>query len=184
VTQPTVDDGRQYTVCADGTDVTWDLRSAKVTQHVSPVSAYPGVRRALVAQQRRIAQQGRIVMVGRDIGTAVLPDADLKIYLDASLEERARRRYLEEMARQAESAHECQPRPGAGERDGPGYQTVYRAMMRRDRIDSSRRVSPLRPAPDAVIIDTTQMDVAHVLARALELVYSTPGAAQAVARQE
>ncbi len=182
VTQPTVDDGRQYTVCADGTDVTWELRSAEVNQHVSPVSAYPGVRRALVAQQRRIAQQGRIVMVGRDIGTAVLPDADLKIYLDASLEERARRRYLEEMARQAESAHECQPRPG--EHDGPGYQTVYRAMMRRDRIDSSRQISPLRPAPDAVVIDTTQMDVAHVLTRALELVYDTREAAQAETRQE
>jgi len=184
VTQPTVDDGRQYTVYADGTDVTWELRGAEVNQHVSPVSAYPGVRKALVAQQRRIAQQGRIVMVGRDIGTAVLPDADLKIYLDASLEERARRRYMEEVRRQAGSAPERQPQPGAGERDGPGYQTVHRAMVRRDRIDSSRQVSPLRPAPDAVIIDTTQMDVAHVLARALELVYGTQGAAQAVTRQE
>jgi cytidylate kinase len=184
VTQPTVDDGRQYTVYADGTDVTWELRSAEVNQHVSPVSAYPGVRRALVTQQRRVAQQGRIVMVGRDIGTAVLPDADLKIYLDASLEERARRRYLEEMARRAGSACENQPWPETVERDGSGYQTIYQAMMRRDRIDSSRQVSPLRPAPDAVAIDTTEMDVADVLARALELVYSTSGAAQAETRQE
>jgi len=184
VAQATVNDGRQYTVYVDGWDVTWELRSTEVNRHVSPVSAYPGVRKALVAQQRRIARQGQIVMVGRDIGTAVLPDADLKIYLDANLEERARRRYLEEMARQATPDSERRPQSAAVENDNPAYQAIYEAMMRRDRIDSSRRASPLRPAPDAVIIDTTQMDVDHVLARALELVYGPDGAAHEEARLE
>lgn len=184
VTQATVNDGRQYTVYVDGQDVTWELRSAEVNRQVSPVSAYPGVRKALVAQQRRIAQQGQIVMVGRDIGTAVLPDADLKIYLDANLEERARRRYLEEAARQPGPDGDSRLQPVAVEHDDPGYQAIYQAMMRRDRIDSSRQASPLRPASDAVIIDTTQMDVDQVLARALELVHGTDDAAQVEARQE
>ena len=93
----TVEDGRQYTILVDGRDVTWELRFPEVDQAVSPVAAYPGVRLALTAQQRRIGQTGRIVMVGRDIGTVVLPEADLKIYLDATVEERAKRRLRERM---------------------------------------------------------------------------------------
>ncbi len=106
---------------------------------VSPVSAYPGVRAALTAQQRRIGSAGRVVMVGRDIGTVVMPDADLKIYLDAAVEERARRRYREMIAR-GEPAD---------------YDAVLRGMQRRDVIDSTRATAPLRPAPDAVVLDTT-----------------------------
>jgi cytidylate kinase len=87
VIPPTVDDGRQCTVLADGVDVTWAVRTPEVDANVSPVSAYPGVRRALVVQQRRVAAAGPVVMVGRDIGTVVLPDADLKLYLDATVEE-------------------------------------------------------------------------------------------------
>ena len=86
-----LDDGRQYDVICDGVDVTWLIRSSRVEAVVSPVSAYPGVRSAMVAQQRRIGLKGQVVMVGRDIGTVVLPEAPLKIYLDASVEERARR---------------------------------------------------------------------------------------------
>ena len=93
IVKPTVDDGRQYTVYAGGEDVTWDLRRPETNRNVSPVSAYAGVRRALVAQQRRIGRQGAIVMVGRDIGTVVLPEAELKVYLDAEVAERSRRRY-------------------------------------------------------------------------------------------
>ena len=122
--------------------------------NVSPVSAYPGVRRALTAQQRRIGHRGRVVMVGRDIGTVVMPDADLKIYLDATVEERARRRYREILAR--------------GER--ADYGEVLAAMRRRDKLDSEREVAPLRPAEDAVIIDTTDLTVEEVLARVMELV--------------
>ena len=95
VKSPTVSDGRDVTVLADGVDITPHLRRVEVDRGVSPVSAYPGVRQALTLQQRRIGEAGRVVMVGRDIGTVVLPAADLKIYLDASLRERARRRYLE-----------------------------------------------------------------------------------------
>src|SRR6059058_4225446 len=96
ISHPKIDDGRQYTVTVRGHDVTWDIRSAAVTSAVSPVSAHPEVRAILIAQQREMAQQhDSIVMVGRDIGAVVLPDADLKIYLTASLQERARRRHAE-----------------------------------------------------------------------------------------
>jgi cytidylate kinase len=148
VTQPTVDDGRQYTVYADGEDVTWQIRRPEVNWGVSPVSAYSGVRAALTAQQRRIGQAGQVVMAGRDIGTVVMPDAELKIYLDASVEERARRRYQEIRSR-GEPAE---------------YNHVLRDISRRDKIDSERDAAPLRPADDAIIIDTTAMAVADVLA--------------------
>jgi len=154
VTPPTADDGRQYTVLADRADVTWGIRAPEVNSNVSAVSAYPGVRRALVAQQRRVAAEGRVVMVGRDIGTVVLPDADLKIYLDASVEERARRRWLEERAR-------------GGEAD---YETVLASMRRRDEIDSNRKVSPLCVADDAAVLDTTSLSIEEVLAEVERLV--------------
>ncbi|RLC60133.1 MAG: (d)CMP kinase [Chloroflexota bacterium] len=148
VTPPTVDDGRQYTVLADGVDVTWAIRTPEVDANVSSVSAYRGVRGAMVRQQRRIAAGGRIVMVGRDIGTVVLPDADLKIYLDATVEERARRRWRELRARGEET----------------DYEVVLTSMRRRDTIDSHREVSPLRVAEDAVVVDTTDMSIEEVLA--------------------
>lgn len=154
VLQPTVQDGRPYTVLVDGQDVTWEIRQPEVNHAVSPVSAYPGVRTALSTQQRRIGRKGRIVMVGRDIGTVVLPQADLKIYLDATLEERAARRYREVIAR--------------GEKTD--YEQVLASVRRRDEIDSNRTVAPLRPADDAVVIDTTRLTVEQVLAQVLALV--------------
>jgi len=147
VSRPTKDDGRQYTVLADGVDITWDIRKAEVDWAVSPVSAYPGVRKALTAQQRRIGQKGCVVMVGRDIGTVVMPEAHLKIYLTASAEERARRRYVEQIARGQES----------------DYDEVLRDMQRRDRIDSGRETAPLRVAEDAIVVDSTSMSVDTVL---------------------
>jgi cytidylate kinase len=105
------------------------------------------VRAALVAQQRRLASRGCIVMVGRDIGTVVLPDAPLKIYLDASAEQRAQRRWLEEQAR-------------GGQRP---YDAVLTEVRRRDEIDSTRAVAPLRPASDAVIVDSTAMAIEQVV---------------------
>jgi len=148
ITRPTVDDGRQYTVLADGEDVTWDIRRPEVDASVSVVSAYPGVRRAMVAHQRRIAAAGRVIMVGRDIGSVVLPDADLKLYLDATPQERARRRWLERQAR-GESVT---------------YEEVLAMMLRRDEIDSHRAVSPLRVPDGAVVIDTTGLTIDEVLA--------------------
>lgn len=95
VQPPTVADGRQYTVLADGEDITWALRTGEVERHVSQVSAYPAVRDALREQQRSIGRRGRVVMVGRDTGSVVMPDADFKVFLVASIDERARRRYAE-----------------------------------------------------------------------------------------
>lgn len=143
----TTGDGRQYTVLCDGRDVTWSIRSPQVDRAVSPVSVYPGVRAAMTAQQRRIGLAGRVVMVGRDIGTVVLPEADLKIYLDASVEERARRRQLE-----------CQARG-----ESLDYETVLAGLIERDQIDSGRATAPLRPADDAVIVDSTNLDIAGVM---------------------
>ncbi|MCZ7548898.1 MAG: (d)CMP kinase [Anaerolineales bacterium] len=96
-------DGRACDVIVEGRDVTWETRRPEVDANVSIVSAYAGVRLAMGSQQRRIGQRGRIVMVGRDIGTVILPEADLKIYLDASAEERARRRFAEIIARGGEA---------------------------------------------------------------------------------
>ena len=95
VRPPSKEDGRACDVLLDGVDITWETRRPEVEANVSPVSAYSGVRQALAAKQRRIGLRGQVVMVGRDIGTVVLPEADLKIYLDASAEQRALRRYLE-----------------------------------------------------------------------------------------
>jgi cytidylate kinase len=114
---------------------------------VSPVSTYPGVRTAMTAQQRRIGLAGRVVMVGRDIGTVVLPEADLKIYLDASVQERAHRRLLEIRAR-GEAAD---------------FQAVLSGLIQRDQIDSRRITAPLRPAEDAVTVDSTHLDIAGVM---------------------
>ncbi|HNR97301.1 MAG TPA: (d)CMP kinase [Anaerolineae bacterium] len=154
VLQPTVSDGRQYTVHVDGQDVTWDLRQPEVEAHVSAVSAYPEVRAALSAQQRRIGLRGHVVMVGRDIGTVVLPEAPLKVYLDATVEARARRRYRENKAR--------------GER--VRYAAILSAMRERDRIDSQRKAAPLKAADDAVVIDTTKLVVEQVVEQVLHLI--------------
>jgi len=161
VRSPSVDDGRAYDVYVDGTDVTWDIRRQEVDANVSVVSAFAGVRAALSAQQRRIGLRGRVVMVGRDIGTVVLPQADLKIFLDASAEERARRRY-HELLRRGEQA---------------SYEAILQAMQRRDRIDSTRDVAPLRAADDAVILDSDRTDAMQVLEAARKLVFkdATPG---------
>ncbi|TKJ29841.1 MAG: cytidylate kinase [Chloroflexi bacterium B3_Chlor] len=147
ITRPTVDDGRQYTVLADGEDITWEIRRPEVDSHVSRVSAYPGVREVLTEQQRSIARQGRVVMIGRDIGTVVIPDADLKVYLDASVEERARRRYLELLERGDEA----------------DYDDTLSAMKRRDRIDSDRAVAPLKAAEDAIRVNTDNLSIDEVL---------------------
>ena len=154
VMPPTEADGRKATVLADGVDVTWALHTPDVDANVSPVSAYPGVRGAMVRQQRRVAADGRVVMVGRDIGTVVLPEADLKIYLDANVTERACRRWRELQTRGEDA--DCR--------------TVLASMRRRDEIDSHREVAPLRAAEDAVVVDTTELSVEAVLGRLEQLV--------------
>ena len=155
VKPPSQGDGRQYDVLCDGRDVTWAIRSPEVDANVSPVSVYPGVRSALTAQQRRIGLRGKVVMVGRDIGTVVLPEAQLKIYLDASAEERAQRRYREVQARGD------QPQ---------AYEDILANVKRRDAIDSGRATAPLRAAPDAIILDSTGLSIAEVVAQVEELI--------------
>jgi len=147
VNSPSIDDGRDYDVLADGKDVTWEIRRPEVDQNVSVVAAYPGVRKALTTQQRRIGLRGDVIMVGRDIGTVVLPEADLKVFLVASVEERARRRYLQRLDRGEDVE----------------YPPILQGMKKRDNIDSTRDVAPLRAAEDAVIIDSDQMTVEEVV---------------------
>ncbi len=150
---PSKNDGRACDVLIGDKDVTWDMRDGSVDANVSVVSAYAGVRKALSEQQRRIGLRGKVIMVGRDIGTVVLPEADLKIYLDASAEERARRRFDEIIAR-GEQAN---------------YDEILRKVIERDRIDSTRAVAPLRPAEDAVIIDSDKLTADQVLNWVMEL---------------
>jgi len=154
VTRPTAQDGRQYTVYADDEDITWEIRRDEVDINVPIVSSYPGVREALKAAQRRIGEKGQVVMVGRDIGTVILPHADLKIYLDASLEVRAQRRHKEIMARGEEAS----------------YEDVLADMRHRDEIDSHRLAAPLKRAEDAIIIDTDHLSIEEVLAQVMALV--------------
>jgi cytidylate kinase len=148
ISHPQVVDGRQYTVTVHGQDITWGIRDAVVTSSVSAVSAHHEVRAVLIALQRDMAKQGRIVMVGRDIGAVVLPDADLKVYLTASLEERARRRHAEFVARLGEN------NPAL-----PSLDIVIHDIARRDSIDREN----MQPADDAIVIVTDHLSVQQVL---------------------
>lgn len=127
-------------VSIDGVDVTDAIRTAEIDRAVSPVSAAPSVREALVDQQRRIGRAGDYVVEGRDIGTVVFPEAEVKVFLTASDEERAHRRVRQNADR------------GIGSID---YDEVLEDLRRRDERDSSRAASPLRPADDAVMLDST-----------------------------
>jgi cytidylate kinase len=149
VRSPSQNDGRTCDVLLDGVDITWETRRPDVEANVSPVSAYRGVRQALAAQQRRIGLRGHVVMVGRDIGTVVLPEANLKIYLDASAEERARRRY-----------EEIIQRGGKAE-----YEQILAGVRKRDEIDSTRAFSPLMAAADAIIINSDKLDADEVFTK-------------------
>lgn len=149
-----VADQRLYDVLLDGEDCTWQLRQPDVEAHVSQVSAYAGVRSALTEQQRRIGLRGGVVMAGRDIGTVVLPEADPKIFLTASQEERARRRFEELHARG----------------DSTPYADVLESLKQRDAYDTSRAVAPLRAATDAITLVSDGMQASEVLEEALALV--------------
>ena len=150
---PSKEDGRYCDINADGIDITWQIRGSIVDQNVSLVSSYEGVRNALSDQQRRLAENGKVVMVGRDIGTVVIPEAKLKIFLDASVEERAWRRYVELKNRGEEAI----------------YEEILEGMRKRDQFDSNREIAPLRPADDAEIISSDKMTAKEVFEKALEL---------------
>lgn len=151
------DDGENRVFLADR-DVTRDIRKPEVTKNVSAVSSYPDVRAVMVREQRKMAASGGVVLEGRDIGTVVLPDADLKIYLVANVAERARRRKKE----LDESGNEVDE------------QRIVEELIERDHRDSTRKVSPLRKAEDAVEVDTShltiQEQVDFIVQRAREII--------------
>ncbi|MCJ7511782.1 MAG: (d)CMP kinase [Anaerolineales bacterium] len=151
-------DGRLCDVFLGGKDVTWAIRAAQVDAAVSQVSMYSGVRQAMTGLQREIGARGDVVMAGRDIGTVVLPDADLKVYLDASLEERARRRASELAAR----------------RQPADFAAILKGLEARDRLDSTRELAPLKPAADGVVLDTTRLTVEGAVAEVLRLAEGAP----------
>ena len=139
-------DGKQ-SVFMNGEDVTDEIRSVEVTKNVSAVSAIKEVRTRLVHLQQEIAENHSIIMDGRDIGTVVLPQAEIKIFLVASVEERAKRRFIENQEKGIEMS----------------YEELVEDIRRRDHIDSTRKESPLRKAEDAIEVDTTKMTIEDVV---------------------
>lgn len=152
-TEVVLDHSGQRLVWCDGKDVTREIRSPEVSRAVSVVAAYPEVRKRLVELQRLEAERGGVVMDGRDIGTHVLPEADYKIFLTATPEERAKRRWLELRK--------------AGK--DVSLEDVARDMAERDRVDMGRDISPLKPAQDALIIDTTGLSIEELVAEIVAL---------------
>lgn len=152
VTAPTVDDGRQCDVLLGEHDVTTAIRTPDVDRSVSAVSAHPNVRAALLDLQREIGRSGRVVMVGRDIGTIVMPDADLKIWLEASIDERARRRALD--LERAGKAHDVD--------------AVRVDLLARDQFDAGRSSAPMIRAADAIVVETDGLTIDQVVERIRE----------------
>ena len=144
-------ENREDVVLLDGRDVTDTVRSPTVDAFVSQVASHPSVRRALVAPQRRVAEAGRAVVVGRDIGTVIFPEAQVKVFLEASADERARRRAEQTGDITAEVA-------------------VQHDMEQRDAQDRSRAIAPLEPAPDAVLIETEGVPIEQVVEEVYSLV--------------
>jgi cytidylate kinase len=149
-------DGRPYTVLIGDEDVTWEIRKPEVESVVSLIASWPSVRKAMVEQQRRIAKRGPVVMVGRDITTDVLPDADLKIYLDASLRERAMRRYKELRERGRDVT----------------FAQVESEIAHRDDLDMHRAAGALRLAENAVIVKTDGLEIEQSLEKIMDVVRS------------
>lgn len=150
-------DGRHYSVFLDGQDVTWLIRTPEVDAAVSKVSSYSSVRHQMVLQQRRYATRGHVVMVGRDIGTVVVPEAGLKLYITASPQERARRRWLDRQ----QQGHAAD------------YEAILADVIRRDEFDAGRQHSPMRPAADAIELDTTGKPVEAVVNIVVDLLASS-----------
>ena len=152
------EDGLQH-MALDGEDVTEEIRLPEVSRYASLVSAYPEVRAYLLEMQRQLAREHSVIMDGRDIGTVVLPDAEVKVFLTASAEERARRRMLELEQRGT-------PEP---------YETILRSIQERDWNDTHRAAAPLRQAEDAVLLDTTDLDFAQSEAALLDIIRKGAG---------
>jgi len=150
---PSKSDGRVNDVIVSGKDITLEIRNPQVNQNVSQVSTYFGVRESLTRKQRSIADTGSIVMAGRDIGTVVLPNADFKFFLDATLKVRAERRKREIQA-------------------DISMDEIFKSVLRRDEIDSNRAIAPLKPAKDAIIINTDDKTLEEVVEKMASIVLS------------
>lgn len=140
-------------VLLDGADVTNNIRTSEVTNNVSVVAAHEAVRKEMVIRQQRFAERGGVVMDGRDIGTHVLPNAEVKVFLLASVEERAQRRHTENLQKGYPS----------------DLDTLKQEIAQRDKFDSEREVAPLRKAKDAVEIDTTSLSIQQVVDEIMKL---------------
>ena len=152
------EDGLQHMIL-NGQDVTKEIRLPEISMYASVVSAYPEVRHYLLEMQREFARKNNVIMDGRDIGTVVLPDADVKIFLTASPEARAYRRCLELQQR------------GTAE----SYEKVLQDILQRDRQDSSRATAPLKQAEDAVLLDTTELSFEESKAELLRIIREKTG---------
>lgn len=167
-------------VLLDGVDVSRRIREADVTAAASKVSIHHNLRAWMVQQQRALGDGGGVVMEGRDIGTAVFPDAEVKIFLDAAPEVRGNRRYRQTaptdqpaiQPNEVQTASRQSPDPVTAEQQRLDQEAIIREMKERDYRDRHRAESPLRPAPDAVILDSTALTLEEVLARAEEIVCS------------
>ena len=148
-------DGVQHMIL-NGEDVTGLIRTQEISMYASAVSAVPEVREFLIKPQRKFAEENNVVMDGRDIGTVILPDANVKIFLTSSPEARARRRYLELLSKGQEA----------------DYGTILSQTIERDRNDSTRAIAPLKPAADAVTLDNSELDIQQTFDAALEIIKS------------
>jgi len=160
--EPTTDGNR---VLLDGQNVSQRIRERDVTEAASRVSVHPQVREWMVARQRQMGEAGGVVMEGRDIGSKVFPDADVKVFLDADPEVRGDRRYRQQAVPAAESLFAKAAKPEA----------VVAEMRERDQRDRTRANSPLAPAPDAVVIDSTNLSVDDVLERVNKIIAAKTG---------
>ncbi len=159
IAPPTAADGRQYTLWLGTEDVTWEIRSQAVDAGVSPVAAQPAARAALLPLQQRLARQKGVVMAGRDIGTVVCPEAEVKVFLTADLETRTRRR-RQELTDRGSNASSTE---------------IAENLAARDRLDSSRDTAPLAQPPDAIVLDTSQLSLEQEAAIVLSKVAAIRG---------
>lgn len=141
-------------VFLDGKNVTKSIRSKEVTQIVSPISSIPEVRYLMVDLQRKLAKGKNVIMEGRDICTYVFPDADVKIYLDASLEERVKRRYKEDKEKNIRMS----------------YEEIYKNIQERDTNDKSKEIGGLKKAKDSIVIDTTKLNIDKVVEKIIKII--------------
>lgn len=154
INQPSLANGRTNDICVDGIDITKKITEKQVNENVSIISKYKGVRFSLTKQQQELALKGNIVMVGRDVGTVVLPNADYKFFLNASSYERAKRRHLEEIKKGG----------------NPNFEEIQSNIIERDRIDTTRLLAPLIPDKDAHIITTDNKSIHQVVKEILLII--------------